>query len=376
MPSAAENAHPAVSAASFTANPVLRAAFKVLLQELGRSSPMDGLPYPIYVRNRGWLQMLDKISEQIDGMELYLQHVAKDGGPMRVARTLRNLFREMTGSSNEDVRPTAHILALIKDYRDRHGALIEVTDALEAMLLASDLDDEIPMSLMALPYPTQYVSFGPAARAQLKLGTEDEKAGYRLNGCFCVQSPRQDGDGYALTFYVVMATPNSRNKTISHLHSPRVEPSKSLNEWVLGIVAELSSDPTVPQDALKLVSYLAKVFLYLGMKEARMRHLQEHSDLSARLTRVEPKKQGKLQKRLQRLYDRIVVGPNALPQDLRQGLGAHGVAPHWRRGHFRMQSHGHAHALRKLIFVRPMLVAANPAAPQDGLAPKTYSTRR
>ncbi|ABE47338.1 hypothetical protein [Polaromonas sp. JS666] len=124
-----------------------------------------GDSYPVYVRNRGWLQMLDKICEQVPDMEAHLQRRAAHGGPIEVGNALAAGFREMTGSAGTDVAASSHFLALLKDYRDRHGALIEVADALEAMLLASGLDDQLPMSLMALPYPTQYVCFGPAARA-------------------------------------------------------------------------------------------------------------------------------------------------------------------------------------------------------------------
>ncbi|ABE47337.1 hypothetical protein [Polaromonas sp. JS666] len=210
----------------------------------------------------------------------------------------------------------------------------------------------------------------------MKLGAEEERAGYQPHGCFCVLSPLNSDVGKTLAFYVVMATPNSRNKTIAVLRSPLADPSAPLKEWVAAIAANHPDGPAVLPDAIRLVSHLAKTFLYLGMKEARARNLNDHTELKARLARVERKKQGKLEKRLQRLYDRIIVGPDALPQELRQGPAAHGVSPHWRRGHFRQQAHGLANSLRKLIFVRPTLVAANPAVLQDELTPKTYSVRR
>jgi hypothetical protein len=56
-------------------------------------------------------------------------------------------------------------------------------------------------------------------------------------------------------------------------------------------------------------------------------------------------------------YDGIVVGPAALTSPAGSGTpGTHAVAPHWRRGHFRMQPHGQGNQLRKLIFVSPVLV--------------------
>jgi len=36
--------------------------------------------------------------------------------------------------------------------------------------------------------------------------------------------------------------------------------------------------------------------------------------------------------------------------------GRNSPKPHWRRGHFRMQAHGENHSLRKLIFIKPIMV--------------------
>jgi hypothetical protein len=110
---------------------------------------------------------------------------------------------------------------------------------------------------------------------------------------------------------------------------------------------------------MKLISNMMKVFLYLGLKEARREVSSEHSDALKRLAAVGPKKQAKLQRRLNSLYDRITVGPATLPT-IPSTLGAAGIrAPHWRRGHFRSQPCGPARSSRKLIFVAPILIHAD-----------------
>jgi len=47
------------------------------------------------------------------------------------------------------------------------------------------------------------------------------------------------------------------------------------------------------------------------------------------------------------------------------------VAPHWRRGHFRMQACGLRNLDRKLIFVAPVLIHADRLA-GDAPAPRPY----
>lgn len=336
---------------------------------------MEGLPYPVFVRNRGWLEGLDQLSEHVPELPAYLRKVSGERGQLAVASSLINVFRATTDSDKEVIAAASHILSVIRDYRERHGAVIEVTDALETMLLSSDIDDSLPMGLLALPYPTQYVCFGHAARAKLRLGTGD-LADYEPHGCFCVLSACQAGVGQALTIYIVMVTPDGRNKTITFMHSPIRDPEAPLQKWVSEVAATHADGPAALQDSLRLVSYLAKVFLYLGMKEGRSNLVNEHTELAARLERVEPKKRGKLERRLQRLYDRIVVGPDSLPQELGKGLGVAGTEIHWRRGHFRMQPHGPRNSLRKVKYLQPMLVNAKTTSTQDMPVPKTYSLKR
>lgn len=83
------------------------------------------------------------------------------------------------------------------------------------------------------------------------------------------------------------------------------------------------------------------------------------------------RKRAKLLKRMESLYDAIVVGPETLPAPATSSGAGSGVAPHWRRGHFRMQPHGPGSQERKLIFVAPVLIHAEQL--QGGApAPKAY----
>ena len=80
-----------------------------------------------------------------------------------------------------------------------------------------------------------------------------------------------------------------------------------------------------------------------------------YSDGELQLTRLGPKKAAKVRRHVDKLYDRILLGPLTLP-----GHGERDeVSPHWRRGHFRVQSYGPQHSLRKVIFIAPTLVRAD-----------------
>ncbi|ALK97947.1 hypothetical protein AB595_09945 [Massilia sp. WF1] len=53
-------------------------------------------------------------------------------------------------------------------YELQKGTVIETTPALENLLLNSDMDMDLPMKMVAPPYPAQYLKFGPEAGRHLK----------------------------------------------------------------------------------------------------------------------------------------------------------------------------------------------------------------
>ena len=107
------------------------------------------------------------------------------------------------------------------------------------------------------------------------------------------------------------------------------------------------------------VSYVVRVFLYMALKQARMTEHREYDEALRRAAGLGERKRAKLLQRSASLYNGIIVGPEALPPNAQGGATGGGVAPRWRRGHFRMQPCGAGNQQRKLIFVAPVLVHAD-----------------
>ncbi len=119
---------------------------------------------------------------------------------------------------------------------------------------------------------------------------------------------------------------------------------------------------TVQSDSLlaqqtDLAQLCTKVFLYWAIEQARHVSLTPHGDALRRLQGMGPRKAAKLRRQTERLYDRVVLGPDTLPAHLRGVSGE--MSPHWRRGHFRMQAHGPRLSLRKVMFISPTIVRAD-----------------
>lgn len=97
----------------------------------------------------------------------------------------------------------------------------------------------------------------------------------------------------------------------------------------------------------------------------------EYDEALRRAAGLGERKRAKLLQRMSSMYDGILVRPESLPSTASENEAGSGVAPHWRRGHSRMQAHGTGHQQRKLIFIAPVLIHADQLQ-GDVPAPKTY----
>ena len=252
------------------------------------------------------------------------------------------------------------------------GTVIEATPALESLLANSDVDLSLPMSMVAPPYAAQYLHFGELAMHYLKTPASSMR-GHVFDGAFCFFGPRADAPGRWRLELILISKRGDRYSGQVTLAGETDRGNTSLGqwmEWVLGAaVGRLDDDCREAMHAV--VSYVVKVFLYMGLKNARRVDHNDLDDALKRATGLGERKRAKLLKRTASLYNAITVGPESLSSQATSCGGGVSVAPHWRRGHFRMQPHGPGWQERKLIFVAPVLIHADQM--QSELpAPKVY----
>lgn len=110
-----------------------------------------------------------------------------------------------------------------------------------------------------------------------------------------------------------------------------------------------------------ILNHVAKLLLYLSLDEAEVGEDLPFTNAPRTFPGYGKRKREEKLAEVELLYDRYVVGPAVLPEEL-HGTGAprssvsHSVSPHWRRGHFRQQPCGPQQSLRRLIFIAPTLV--------------------
>lgn len=254
-------------------------------------------------------------------------------------------------------------------YENMGGTLIQTTQALEQILLGTDLSDDLPAHLFMPPFTALYLHFTPYAAKALRVPAEFGVDG-DTSGVFFLSDFAPSG----LRRFYLIATLNRKNLPLCFMGTSFTlfdGESHTLNDAIEAVVTDGTSASADWNK--RMLGMVAKVFLYMGMKESRQVMETPQKDMQARLALLGNKKRSKLERQCERLYDRISVGPEFLPQELQgDGYGQHTVAPHWRRGHFKMQPYGPKSALRKMLFVMPTLIGKDRLGNQEMPAPKTY----
>ena len=347
---------------------------------------LDGTPYPIVFRNQGALDEWRRLYNSSRwGQHIWHRLSDVESTYIECMHEVHWQFEQHLGPCPRDhdavdryelLRANAIQWAANIHYECKRGALIETTPVLDTLLLHSDLDDTLPMRFFAPPYAAQYLRLTREVADQF--ATEDDKAHRRwIDGIFCFLTPAASSatmsEAKPVLELVIVYNNHEAGIGTYTMHAPIRSPDQTVGQWVSAIsLFEHGRPAAADDDRIQVINYLVKVFLYLGLKDARKTVCTEYSTALKQLAARGPNKQARLQRRLDALYDRVTVGPVSLPPSPTAGNLATQVAPHWRRGHFRLQAHGPARSERKLIFVAPILVHAgklNDEAPR----PKAYA---
>jgi len=334
-----------------------------------RVGKLYGRPYPVQFRNQGafdaWKQALGSGQEWTrwanpEATCWSIRHEIQQ--QLNDMRAGKHGSMEAEARAQVDARMQAISISANLKYELQKGAIIEATPALETLLLNSDMDLELPMKMVAPPYPAQYLKFGPEAASHLK-APDSDLPDRLFDGVFCFFTPPSNryGDGIQWTLELIFISQRQDyfSGQVALLGDTKRD-DKPLGEWLNRVLdtAKGRSVETFYKPMYAAVSYVVKVFLYMALRQARSIEHREYDDAMRRIAGLGVKKRARFLQRVESLYNGIRVGPDDLPQEGAVHEGGGTVAPHWRRGHFRMQACGAGKRERKLIFVAPTLIHA------------------
>jgi hypothetical protein len=342
-----------------------------------------GRPYPIQFRNQG---AIDAWTRALGNTEVWRRW--QDPGTLcwqirqEVLRQLERVgaLPPESGETDQvvadDQRRLAVEISTNLKYHLNQGMVIETTSALETLLTNSDVDISLPMSMVAPPYRAQYLRFGEAAMRYLKV-PGSQAPDRCFDGVFCFLTPNGSSCASGATCWtlelVFVSKRQDRYSGYVSLLGETDRGSTTVGEWLSGVLLAVmgQSEGEFHQPMHAAISYVVRIFLYMALTQARKVKHAEYDEALRRAAGLGSRKRAKLLQRSASLYNSILVGPESLPLTAAVGGTRHGVAAHWRRGHFRMQPHGAGNQQRKLVFIAPVLIHAEHLQGEVP-APKSY----
>lgn len=322
-----------------------------------------GLPQPVVARNSGLIDAWHAWSQR-------LERPADQGLTARLVATPRRSFEHNLATLLDCVRPdplwqrthpqgranvavdeaTLVLQTAALMFWSRQRILIETNDVLEQLLVHSDVGDDLPSSLFHPPVPAVFIRLRKVFRDAVPLPPLHGLVfPVQLQGVYVFHSTRELNR-------VVSMVPVFEAPTLGIFCANTIEIVINDEARCLNAEIHAACSGCGGQGAhfSAIAQIVAKVFFY--MEQAHAVHVEDHSHSIAveQVRRRGAKKAARLGRHIQVLYDRIILGPHAIPSY------PHGErSPHLRRGHFRLQPYGLQSSLRKVIFIAPTWIHAD-----------------
>lgn len=324
---------------------------------------LDPLPHPIRGRNANlvaawshWRLWLDQVTDvMIDDEQ---RHNPASGFEPCVAGLLNTIKSDPVWQSGRFGFTDLRVLTVLASasllfWRNR-SMLIEPTAPLEHLLIRSDLGADVPIDLLRPPAPACYICFGKLLLENAVLpGNLEGVDPYTLEGVYVFES--RLGDFRRLSLIPVYGIKNRQRAGANTIDIVIADEEQSLLDVLRDICKGYHANDRPHYEWL--MQTCAMLFLYQSLKPEQCLVKMPYAEAMTQLQRVGPKKAAKLYRHVTHLYDRIIVGPESLPEMRGE------ISPHWRRGHFRLQTYGPRNSLRKPMFIAPTLVRADRLVP-------------
>ena len=306
------------------------------------------------------------------------------------------------------------ILTLVRArLRAQGDPILEVTAPLQTLLAETDLASGLPVNFLRSPYTTVYIAMArpnPLQVTHIMSGLHECEGAYIGSYTLAPDNPLHTQAGRLKPLnldpskptraveIVITGSPMGKRDALDDASQDVVLFIQDEEEDLSSVLdrhiafyntADAYSHPGMkplrPDDVAMIkpvIAELAKVLLYVNLPDAEQRLFNERDDLARRL-RAFGKLSATRRTRLACTYNRILLGPQRLPDaetvpsDPASPTAAerHPMRPHWRRGHFRRIRYGEGFSASRLGWIRPVLVNATHLTTPMPPKPKPYRVR-
>lgn len=319
-----------------------------------------------YLGSQCWSNMERAFRSENTLTTVLLNRLNADPQNRPLQRMTQLSVRMDSGSELGNAFPTMYWL--------RHRAAPEpyfvIDDALVDMLEETDIADDVPVSMLTLPFPRFYLELGRERRCGAVLpnltsgnhileGAYFERGDHPVHGevlnVMLTGSPIGKENSMDDATFLVYFKLRDKDKTIRDLMYEAHRAAVNATSSVSGIQSTPTEfiDPT-----LDCIMLLTKALLYIALPEARRQVRRDRTDWQKSLAAIKSTaKKAKAERRGRALVDHILIdaGPGGFKR-APQSDGTRTVKAHWRRGFLRCQRVGPQLSQQRMVLIRPTLV--------------------
>lgn len=234
------------------------------------------------------------------------------------------LLAELVSDGQTEVLRDICLRLMVKAGRARQ---LQTTDALEELLRHSDFGSDVPGSWFRTPYPGVYIEFGSRRDFPVTM-RHPESGAHIVEGCYLfeggVRLAERGADSEPVRGYdvIICGSAAGKKSVLDDVYVHMAIAIEDEDEPVTSLVKRTIEQfrkrtGGVPNDEafLPVIEHVAKVLVYLNTAEARRMVVTEGTEAGRRIAAIKsPAKIEKARRQAAYLYDRIVVGPTALPE--------------------------------------------------------------
>lgn len=266
-------------------------------------------------------------------------------------------FRDLTTNCPSAALPAEELLLGLRHHWSK-SPIVVVKKTLVERLLHTDVGLDLPIGMVATPFPMSYIHFeerlqslsfleGESKFAPLGVFVHEHRSGFYNKNSYRV-----------IELGFIAATDDNQQLTVVdfslEFESEEETIANAMAKWKAALKADVGDDWLYFSDLL--IEEVIKVFLYMGSPGAIQ---VPHEPRKGLLAGLKGKSEGyklKAQKQLSVSYDYILVGPDEAFETSEGGDGSKTVKPHFRRGHGRHVSFGKGRLEKRLVLFPPVVV--------------------
>ena len=325
------------------------------------SDSLKRLPFPTFSQRVGIVDAMQRHYQPkvYSRLKELFSNVTLSGEDIlcQLERDFPVAFEALMCNAPESALPAEEMILALRHHWSRSPLLV-VKNTLQERLLNTDISLDVPIALVATPFPMSYFHFEDQSLSLSWLAEEKEM---RCLGFFAHEHTSgfyNKGAARVIEFGFVATTDDGEALQLFDFSLEFSGPDDTVADALTRCLGngELASDEDSCDHHAQLTEIALKLFLYMGSPGAVQELREPRKELLAAMKGKSESQRLKLQGELSDTYDHIIIGPNE-SFEYEAGAGSQStVTPHLRRGHGRHVSFGKGRLQKRFALFPPVLV--------------------